>query len=113
MKIELKKHPRIFTVGANNQIRIIDYGKIHLNADELVTFITDAGKQYDIVAKKWGFYATPSVNSRLKKEGFKTALVRNKAGKYFIMIVDNEKIKDFKQYLSSEKSEVEVWLDEF
>jgi hypothetical protein len=37
---------------------------------------TDDGKEYDVAKKDWGFYATPSMNGRLKKFGFKTAIVK-------------------------------------
>ncbi len=112
MKIEKKDPPRKYLVGSEYKIEITDCGKIYLDSNEQVTFVTPSGKKHDFVAKDWGFYATPSINSRLKNEGFKTALVKNKHGKYYIMIIEKEKIKDFEIYLKKEKSKVKKWLDE-
>ena len=43
----------------------------------MITFFN--GKiEYDIVKKNWGFYATPSINGRLIKFGYKTCLIKNK-----------------------------------
>ena len=43
-------------------------------------------------AKIGGFYSTPSINGRLKNEGFKTALVENLKGQVYVMSVDSERI---------------------
>ncbi len=105
--------PRKFKVGLKNQITISDFGKIHLDEDEMISFKNNNGKEYDVVAKKWGFYATPSVNEKLKKQGFKTALVKNENSKYYIMIVDTTKLVDFNNYLEEEKNYIVKWLDEY
>jgi len=112
MILNEKLPPREFKVGVNSQIIIKDCGTISLDADEQVTLVTSKGKEYDIARKDWGYYATPSVNGRLKNQGFKTALVRNHYGKYYVMIVDEEKLNAFKAYLAQEKNELEQWLDE-
>jgi len=112
MKIIKNEPPRLFCVGENDQIEISDCGKIYLKPNEQVSFITSSGKEHDFTAKSWGFYATPSVNKRLVDQGFKTALVKNEAGRYYIMIVDAECLSDFETYLSSEKNQVVEWLDE-
>jgi hypothetical protein len=112
MKIVKKEPPRVFQVGEGRKISISDCGKIHLEPDEQVTFVTATGKEHDFAAKSWGFYATPSVNGRLVNQGLKTALVKNSYGRYYIMVVDTERIPDFEAYLSSEKNEVVEWLDE-
>ena len=93
-------------------IEIADCGAIHLDADEQVTFITPSEREHDFVAKSWGFYATPSVNGRLKRQGFKTALVRNPAGAYYIMVVEAERVAEFLDYCNGEGQEVQEWLDE-
>ena len=62
--------------------------------------------------KNWGFYATPSINSRLLKNNFKTALIKNEMGRYFICIVNQKKIKNFKSYLKSENQKIIKWLTE-
>ena len=50
------------------------------------------GKEYDFVAKDWGFYASPSINDRLVREGFKVALVSNTENKIFMGSRKNIKI---------------------
>lgn len=109
MKNQLNESPRTFSV---NDIEISDYGKIELAANEQITLVNDSGQNYDIVAKNWGYYATPSVNSRLTKEGFKTALVKNSFNRYFIMIVKKGSLEQFQSYLESDNQELVEWLDE-
>ena len=80
VKIIINKIPRIFTVGQIKKINIKDYGKIHLRKNEQLTFISGKNKNqkhYDITKKNWGYYATPSLNGRLKDNNFKSALVKN------------------------------------
>lgn len=110
MKIYKKKKPRIFLVSKKNKIFLKDVGKIYLNNNENLTFITENKKKHEICKKDWGFYATSSINNRLKKEGFKTALVKTH-NKYFIMIVDSIKKKSFKTYCKKEHITVVQWLD--
>lgn len=96
MKNLLTQEPRVFVVG---DTKIKDFGKIELDTDEMISFKTKTGKEYDFAVKEWGFYATSSINGRLSKEGFKTALVKNSFNKYFINIVEREKVEEFKKYL--------------
>ncbi|HJX13208.1 MAG TPA: hypothetical protein VJ377_06735 [Dehalococcoidales bacterium] len=112
MRIEKKEPPRVFRVGKDGKIRISDCARIYLEPDEQVTFVTESGKEHDFVAKSWGFYATPSVNARLVEQGFKTALVKNELGRYFIMVVEADRLPDFGAYLKTEKNELVRWLDE-
>lgn len=112
MKTSFKDSPREFKVGLEQQITIKDLGQIQLDPDEQVTFTTPAGAEYDLVRKNWGYYATPSVNDRLKRFGFKTALVRNSKGQVYIMVVENERLADFEAYLAEEKNYVLQWLDD-
>ena len=106
------KPPRVFVVGKNKNISISDCGSINLEHNEQVTFLTDDGKEYDVVSKEWGFYATPSINKRLAAQGFKTALVKSSNGMFYIMLVDKNKITLFENYLSQEKNYLVKWLDE-
>ena len=112
MKVNEKKVPRKFEVGLDKQITIKDCGTIHLKRNEQITFVTGSGKEYDVARKNWGFYATPSVNGRLKGFGFKTALVKNTRGKHYIMLVEKEKLNSFNDYLEEENQTLEHWLDE-
>lgn len=112
MNIDLMKPPRRFQVGRGGTIELKDCARIRLEADEQVTFVTPSGKEYDVAAKGWGFYATPSVNGRLASQGFKTALVRNGEGRYYIMLVESEGVGEFLAYAAQERNAVVEWLDE-
>jgi len=111
MDFKKNKPPRKFQPVIDSDVEILDYGKIKLETNEQVSFIKD-NKEYDFVAKDWGFYATPSINARLVDEGFKTALVKKKKNKYYIMVVDKEKIKIFQMYILKSKQKIIEWLDE-
>ncbi len=111
MRVLKKKKPRIFLVSKKNNIRLKDVGKIILGNDENLTITSINNKNYEICKKDWGYYATPSINVRLKKIGFKTALVKQKK-KYFILLVDKKKIKSFNYYCRIENYKVIKWLDQ-
>jgi hypothetical protein len=110
MKTEFSCNPRIFMVGG---IEVHDTGKIYLEPNEMVSFVTPGGKECDFTATKWGFYLAPSLNSRLKREGFKTALVMNGDNKLFVNAVEVDKIELFNSYLETNNSRVLCWLDEW
>lgn len=113
MNFEPKNPPRKFKVGKpENNIVISDFGDVHLSHDEQITIVSDNGKRHDFACKDWGFYSTPSINGRLKNEGFKTALVENQKGQIYVMSVDIEKMNLFKKYCVDEKQTVLEWLDE-
>ena len=112
MKINLNEPPRKFQVGSDYKITIKDCGSITLDPDEQITFTAKDGKEYDVVKKEWGYYATPSVNGRLKKFGYKTALVKNIEGMIYVMIVDKEKIDLFQEYINNSNQKILDWLDE-
>jgi len=111
MKTRLKKKPRIFEVKGH---KIKDFGKIFLNDGEIVSFVTKSKKECDFAAKEWGFYLGPSVNSRLKNEGFKTALALNEKGQLYVFAVEKEKMGVFKKY-SKKNQDIKIlcWLDEW
>ena len=67
---------------------------------------------HDFACKDWGFYSTPSINGRLKNEGFKTALVENLKGQVYVMSVDSERIDIFEKYCENESQTILEWLDE-
>ena len=112
MKFKPEEPPRTFNVGRNGQIEIKDCGKIVLDPDEQITFVTPDGREHDFAAKSWGFYATPSVNGRLVAQGFKTALVRNAHGRYYVMVVDRARMDDFEEYVRTDQQQIIEWLDE-
>jgi hypothetical protein len=103
----------VFRVGINQQIEMVDCGRVCLEANQQVTFITSSGKEHDFAAKGWGFYATPSINGRLRDQGFRTALVRSAlSGRYFVLVIEQELMAEFHAYLEAEKLVVAEWLDE-
>lgn len=111
LKFDLLDKARVFSVKGHE---IKDLGKILLDSNELITFKTSSGKNFDFVAKEWGFYATPSMNDRLKREGFKTALVVNEIDQLFIMAVEEDKLDIFNEYLKqNQDNKVICWLDNF
>tara|TARA_Y100000590_G_scaffold456156_1_gene606184 strand:- start:1901 stop:2251 length:351 start_codon:yes stop_codon:yes gene_type:complete len=112
LKLIKTNPPRFFKVGINQQITIKDSAKIKLDSNEQVTFITKESNEFDIVSKEWGFYATPSINERLKNNNFKTALVKNSFNKYYVLLVNKSKIQSFHDYLDEEKQYLVEWLDE-
>ena len=111
MKINLKKKPRTF--NPTKEVKIKNYGSIELhNGDQF--YLKFKNSYNEITKQSWGFYLTSSCNSRLKKNGFKTAIVKSKMGKkdkIFVKIVLKNKIKEFNKYLKKNKSEVLSWLD--
>ena len=112
MKTDFYSKPRKFKI-LNNKVTITDYGKIRLNKEEMISFKTRSGRECDFTAKEWGFYLGPSLNSRLKKEGFKVALVLNEEGKIYINAVEKDKIALFKKSLKTgQNSKIICWLDE-
>lgn len=111
MKTDFKKKPRIFNV---NGVDLKDFGKIRLSENEIISLLSDTGKEMDITAKRWGYYLGPSLNARLAKEGYKVALVVNQYNKIFLMVVDKAKIEEFKSYLKDRQdNRILCWLDEW
>lgn len=111
MKLKIYQKPRKFLVGIKKNIKLSDIGKIYLKSNEQITFVTDNFSKHDVTRKKWGFYATQSVNSRLNKK-FKTAIVCNKKKKIFVMLVEKIFLKNFEKYCKEENQKVIFWLDE-
>jgi len=101
--------PRAFTVGAG--IRLNDCGRIRLEADEQVTFTTDAGGEYDVVRKPWGFYATPSLNGRLPDFGLRAVLVKSAASRFHVLLVERGQEPAFQEYLKKAALTIVTWLD--
>ncbi len=111
MKTKFKRTPRVFEVKGH---KVKDLGKIYLNDGEMVSFVTKSGKECDFAAKDWGFYLGPSLNSRLKKEGFKVALVVNERHQLYVHAVEKEKMKEFRKYLKTgQDNRIICWLDEW
>jgi len=89
-----------------------DCGRVHLDADEQVTFTTESGGEYDLSRKDWGFYATPSLNGRLSSFNLRGVLIKNpETGRFFVFLVEVGKEPLFKEYCEVEKLAVVTWLD--
>ena len=110
MRIKATNPPRVFKVGKSN-ISIRDTASVYLEVDEQVTFKTEQGAEYDVCKKSWGYYATPSINGRLRNFGYLTALVENKDTEMrYIMLVNEDSVNDFVQYLLDEELCIREWL---
>jgi hypothetical protein len=112
MKFTRKDPPRRFTVGNAVKFEMADCGALALAPDEQVTFTTEAGGEYDVARKDWGFYATPSLNGRLEGFGLRAVLIRNRlTDRYFVLLVERGREADFDAYLAQESCDVVAWLD--
>jgi hypothetical protein len=111
MKIDTNDKPRNFFVGRDIVTTISHEADIYLQPNEQVTFITENGAEFDFVRKDWGYYATPSMNKRLKEFGFVTALVQNEAGNVYIFAVESVRMESFEKYCREHKQTVIMWLD--
>ena len=109
MKIIKNKPPRKFKL--NKSIVLKDCGKIYLEPNEQVTFVTKKKKEYDVCKKNWVFYATPSINGRLQSFNFKTTLIKNIISKkiYLFLTEEGEEKKLYK-YLMKENCKILKWL---
>ena len=103
--------PRSFNVSLNEGIELTDCAHIELAPNEQVTFMTESGAEYDVVRKPWGFYATPSLNSRLRKFNLRAVLVKSPDSKFYILLIERGKESGFRQYLDREGLTVVCWLD--
>jgi len=103
--------PRTYEVGFGEKIAISDCGRVELAPNEQLTFLTESGAEYDLTRKDWGFYATPSLNGRLASFGLRGVLVRNRIGRYFVLLVEQGKEVAFERYLAIEALAIVVWLD--
>ena len=56
---------------------------IHLLDDEFVTF--EIRNRYDFSKKNWGYYISPSLNKRLKKNYYEIVIIKNKLNRFFLM----------------------------
>lgn len=104
--------PRVFRVGNRITFDMKDCGTIRLDADEQITLLTPNGAEFDVARKEWGFYATPSLNGRLRQFNLRAVLIRNlTTNRYFVLLVEVGKEPLFDLYCSQENLAVIVWLD--
>ena len=112
MKIEQNNPSRTFHVGLEESIQITDRGAIELEVDEMVTFVTPSGTEFDVTRKNFGYYATPSLNARLPAHGLRPALIHNRCGKYYLLLVEKGQETFFENYLLNEAQAFIAWLDD-
>lgn len=111
MRVERFASPRAFTVGAAGDVTISHCADVELEPDEQVTFVTPSGTEFDVVRKAWGYYATPSMNGRLRDHGLRAALVRNAERRIYLMLVEDGQEERFREYLEAEAQALVCWLD--
>lgn len=112
MKLVPNEPPRRFEVGFGPKVQMSDCGRLELDADEQVTLTTPSGGEYDVARKNWGFYATPSINGRLADFGLRGVLVRNRIGRYFVLLVEHGHEAEFEAYRADEALEIVLWFDD-
>lgn len=111
MKVDPREPPRSFAVGAGGEVTISHCADVELEPDEQVTFVTPSGTEFDVVRKSWGYYATPSMNGRLRDHGLRAALVRNADRRVYLMLVEGGHEDRFQAYLKAEAQTLVCWLD--
>lgn len=112
MKIEANSPPRRYECGFEIKRTISDCGKVHLEPNEQITFFTPRGAEFDVARKDFGFYATPSLNGRLKRFGLRAVLVRNRKAQFYVLLVEKGHEPLFEKYMAEEKMDVVAWLDD-
>ena len=112
MQIDAFPEPRRFPVGVAS-IELSHVANIALAPDEMVTFMSKGDREYDVTAKDWGYYATPSVGGRLRRFGMRAALMRNvDTRQVFVVIVYDDHVADWREYMEAERQELVMWLDD-
>lgn len=111
MQLTVNDPPRTFEVGLGERLEMRDCAHIVLDANEQITLTTDSGAEYDVARKSWGFYATPSLNSRLLRFQLRGVLVKNRLDHFFVMLVEQGHEPEFDHYLAVEGLKVVCWLD--
>lgn len=111
MKFQPKQPPREFEVGFDKKGIVRDCGTMHLAPDEQITFVTEAGNEYDVTRKDWGFYAGPSLNGRLAGFNLRAVLLKNRIERYFVFLVEKGKEPEFERYVAGEPLQIICWLD--
>jgi hypothetical protein len=108
VKLEPIAPAREFEIGS---VTISHCADIELDPDEQITFVTASGTQFDVARKSWGYYATPSLNSRLPAHGLRPALTVNPQNKIALLLVESGCEEQFSVYLSANGIRVVAWLD--
>ncbi len=111
MDVRERKPPRRFAVGPKGaQATLAHCADVALEPDEMVSFVTASGTEFDVVRKAWGYYATPSLNARLPEKGLRPALVGSTTRRY-VLLAEPARLDEFHAYLKSQHMTVIAWLD--
>tara|TARA_B100000886_G_scaffold275859_1_gene199798 strand:+ start:2410 stop:2727 length:318 start_codon:yes stop_codon:yes gene_type:complete len=81
---------------------------VRLNKDEQLTFLFKKSN-YDIAKKNWGYYISPSLQTRCLKAGLKGVIISNQTSLKFAF-VHKSKIKIFLSYVKSNNFKVVSWI---
>jgi hypothetical protein len=101
--VRIDRAEREFEVAG---VRLTHVADVSLEPDELVTF--EGG--LDVTRKDWGYYATPSLNGRLREHGLRAVLVLG-GGKLYLLLVEEGAEPAFEDYLREQELRVVAWLD--
>ena len=112
MEVRKPDPPREFVAGPGIDSAIRHCADVTLTPGEQITVLTETGKQWDIVRTGWGFYGTPSLDSRLRDQKLRACLVETSAGKRFIWIVDAHCVDELRAYMRNIGVCRFAWLDE-
>lgn len=86
--------------------------RLALDADEQITFVTPGGGEYDVAAKAWGSYLTPSLRGRLASFKLRPALIAGENGDMCLAIVDLGQVCGFLADLERRGCQLLRWLDD-
>ena len=112
MRISSYEPARTFRVGHDRSIEIRHSADVELEQDEQVTFVTPSGTEFDVVRKQWGYYATPSLNSRLSDHDLRAVLVRgSRTGRMYVLLVERGHEEAFQEYIDWDGLRIVCWLD--
>lgn len=113
MRLRRNDPPRAFRVGRDRSIEIRHVADVELAPDEQITFVTGSGTEFDVVRKEWGYYATPSLNGRLRDHGLRAVLVRDpQTGRAYLLLVEAGREPEFERYVAWDGLKVVCWLDD-
>jgi hypothetical protein len=117
MRIEHVDPPRQFEVGYHGAM-LRHVANLELAADEVLTLVTDSGTELDVTRKEWGYYATSSLNGRLRDHGLRAVLAvgmpreGEEAERMYLLLVEEGREDVFEAYLEAESMRVIAWLDD-
>jgi len=117
MRIEQVDPPREFEVGFHGAT-LKHVANLELARDEVVTLVTPSGTELDVTRKEWGYYATSSLNGRLRDHGLRAVLAMGlpregeQAERMYLLLVEEGREDVFEAYLEAESMRVAAWLDD-